>query len=104
MRIDRTCSSEPISSTQVTTIWNTTSPREITLLLRLVLPRPPSRNTAFVSARDDIHAGSSPDATAAIIVAPTVTDRTTASTSKVIHDGGGVSRLCSVADSQSMER
>src|SRR5213078_1846013 len=58
--------------------------------------------TAFVSARDDIHAGSSPDATAARIVAPIVTASTTPSTSNVMYDGGGLSRLRIVACSQSV--
>src|SRR5579872_1001049 len=93
-----------MSSTQVTTIWNTTRPREMAVMLRLVEPRPPSRSTAFVSARDDIHAGRSPEATAASAVAPTLTDSTSGLTSKVIHDGGGFSRLRSVAESQSIER
>ncbi len=73
-------------------------------MLRPVLPRPPSLNTALVSARDDIHAGSSPDAIAATTVAPTVTASTTPSTSKEIHEGGGFSRFRIVAESQSIER
>ena len=51
---------------------------------RLVVPRPPSRSTALALARDDIHAGSSPERTAAAIVAATVTASTIASTSKVM--------------------
>ena len=66
---------------QVTTIWKTTRPREITVTPRLVVPRPPSRSTALVLARDDIHAGSRPESTAARIVAATVTASTRPSTS-----------------------
>jgi hypothetical protein len=68
----------------VTTIWKTTRPREITATLRLVPPRPPSRSVALVSARDDIHAGSSPEASAATSVALTVTASTVTSTSNVM--------------------
>ena len=89
----------------MTTIWNTTRPRETSATRRLVPPRPPpSRSTAFVSAPDDIHAGSRPDATAAPMAATTETASTTRSTSNVIHDGGGVSRLRTDADSQSIEK
>ncbi len=70
----------------------------------LVLPRPPSRSTSTTLLRDAIHAGSRPEASAAPIVATTVTARTRASTSNVIHDGGGVSRLRTVAVSQSIDR
>src|SRR6516225_7166341 len=80
-----------------------TSPREINVTRRLVLPRPLSRSTSAALPRDDIHAGRSPDATAATSVAVTVTASTTASTSNVIHDGGGFSRLRTTADSQSIE-
>ncbi len=92
-----------MSSTQVTTIWNTTSPREMSATLRLVLPRPPSRSTSAALARDDISAGSRPENTAAASVARTVNARTGASTSNVIHDGGGFSRFLTVADSQSID-
>src|SRR5471032_1163517 len=99
--IDRTCKSDPINNTHVTTIWNTTRLREIRLTRRLVVPRPPSRSTALVFVREDIHAGKSPETTAATNIASTVTASTGASTSNVIHEGGGLSRLCTVADNQS---
>ena len=71
---------------------------------RLVLPRPPPLSTSTTEARDDIQAGTSPDTTAATIVAATVHASTRPSTSNVIHDGGGFSRLCSVDDSQSIDK
>ena len=52
------------------------------LIALLVLPRPPSRRTSTTFARDDIHAGSRPESTAAAIVAATVTASTMPSTSK----------------------
>ena len=101
--IDRSCRSEPVSSTQVTTIWNTTRPREMSDTLRLVLPRPASRKTSTAFARDDITAGNRPENTAAASVASTVKSSAGPSTSKVIHDGGGFSRFRTVADSQSVD-
>src|SRR5690242_21438649 len=67
---------------------------------RLVLLRPPSRRTELVSARDDIQAGNSPDATAASSIATTLMASAAASTLKVIQDGGGLSRLRTALDSQ----
>jgi hypothetical protein len=40
---------DPISSTHVTTIWNTTRPRETMVTCRLVVPRPESRSTPTAS-------------------------------------------------------
>jgi hypothetical protein len=68
-----------------------------------VLPRPPSLNTSTAFARDDINAGRSPDSTAAATVESTVIIRTVASTSNVIHEGGGFSRFLTVDDSQSID-
>ena len=76
----------------------------MTLMRRLVLPRPPSRSTSMAFARDDIQAGSSPETIAAPTVANTVTASTGPLTSNTIHDGGGVSRLRTVAESQSIDR
>src|SRR6476469_4894807 len=86
----------------VTTIWNTTSPRETSVTARLVFPRHASRSTSTAFARDDIHAGSRPETTAAVSVQNTVNTSACASTSNVIHDGGGFSMFLTVADSQSV--
>src|SRR5436190_10774895 len=101
--IDRAWRIDPISSTHVTTIWTVTRPREIRLTLRLVLPRPESRSTPAALARDENHAGSSPDATADSTVAPTVNARTTGSIVNAIQAGGGLSRFRTVASSQSTD-
>src|SRR5438128_662885 len=97
--MERTCNIAPISRTHATAIWNTTSAREMRLVRRLVL-RPPSRRTAFVSAREDIQAGRSPDSTAAASIATTLIASADASTSNVIQDGGGLSRLWIALESQ----
>ncbi len=101
---DRTCSSAPIRRTHVTTICSTTRPRVTTLMRPLVAPRPPSPRTARALTREDNHAGSKPERTAAAIVALTVKARTRRSMSKIIQPGGGFSMLRSVAASQSIEK
>ena len=53
--------------------------------------------------RDEITAGNRPEKTAAASVASTVKSSAGPSTSNVIHDGGGFSRLRTVADSQSVD-
>ncbi len=95
--------SAPISSTQVTPIWNTTRPRVTIPTLRVVLPRPPSLSAPTTPARDDIQAGSRPEPTAATSMAATVKASTGASRSKRIQAGGGVGRLRMTADSQSTD-
>ena len=66
-----------------------------------MLPRPPSFSTPTTFARDDIQAGSRPEATAATSIAATVNASTGTSMSKVIHDGGGFVEIAqTVADSQ----
>ena len=68
-----------------------------------VLPRPPSLRASTTLARDEVHAGSRPDTTAAISAAPTVKASTGPSMSKVIHEGGGLSLLRTAALSQSTD-
>src|SRR5918994_7521232 len=93
---DRSCRREPVSSTQVTTIWKTTRLREMSETLRLVLPRPASLKTSTAFALDEITAGSKPENTAAASVASTVKISAAPSTSNVIQDGGGFSMFLTV--------
>ena len=86
----------------VITIWNTTRPRVTRPTPWPLPPRPPSLSTVTVLARDAIHAGSSPDTTAATSVAPTVNARTGASIWNAIHEGGGFSRFRNAADNMSV--
>jgi electron transfer flavoprotein alpha/beta subunit len=78
----------------VTTICKTTRPRVITLTARLVLPRPDSFRASMAVAREDIHAGTNPEPTAARIVAATAKISTGASMLKVMYEGMGLARLC----------
>ncbi len=71
---------------------------------RLVLPRPPSLSTFTTRAREAIQAGRMPDMSAAAAVAATVNSSTGVSSVNVIHEGGGLSRLRTDADSQSVDR
>ena len=54
LTIDRICSIAPIRRTHVTTIWNTTRPRDQDTAAPLVSPRPLSRSTSTALVRDDI--------------------------------------------------
>ncbi len=93
-----------MSSRHVTTTCVTTRPRVTRLIARLVLPRPPSRRTWTTLARDDIHAGSSPETTAASSVTATVTPSTLPSMSNVIHAGGAFCMFRMVLVNQSTAR
>ena len=93
-----------MSRMQVTPTWNTTNPRLTRPTRWLVLPRPPSFKAYTMLAREDIQAGSRPETTAASKVAATVKISTGVSMSKVIQEGGGLSRLRKVALSQPTAR